>query len=320
MIEKFGTELPSKSLDLQNSFNEIKETPETEKNSLDHLDNLDKTSVERIEHPNGDVSEVVYENDVKVSETKTSPDGTERNIDYQPEIGSKVVEIQKPNGQYEEVTHFSNGDISRETYSKEGQKLSSFERVGNHSIEKQYNTVGNLHRTVEKQYDAAGNVDHRIEKQYDTAENAYRGRRDGEWFRIPNQEYTLDNGAHYKTDELGRLVYAKMDTISVKDTNSRENIDSKLKIPGVEKTDDRGHLIADRMGGTPGIENLVAQDSNLNRGEFKALENKACELSASGHEVGWQVEPRYFGDSQRPENFVVTMIVDGETQQKTFEN
>ena len=29
MIEKFGTELPSKSLDLQNSFNEIKETPET---------------------------------------------------------------------------------------------------------------------------------------------------------------------------------------------------------------------------------------------------------------------------------------------------
>ena len=42
----------------------------------------------------------------------------------------------------------------------------------------------------------------------------------------------------------------------------------------MRKTDDRGHLIADRFNGSGGIENLVPMDSDLNQhGDYMKMEN-----------------------------------------------
>ncbi|MCY7791647.1 MULTISPECIES: DNA/RNA non-specific endonuclease [Bacillus] len=38
--------------------------------------------------------------------------------------------------------------------------------------------------------------------------------------------------------------------------------------------DHAGHLAADRFGGSPELDNLVSQSSNVNQSKYKRLENK----------------------------------------------
>lgn len=49
--------------------------------------------------------------------------------------------------------------------------------------------------------------------------------------------------------------------------------------------DDGGHLIAARFGGSSVEENLIAQDSNFNRGAYKRMENDWASHIASGDKV-----------------------------------
>lgn len=39
-------------------------------------------------------------------------------------------------------------------------------------------------------------------------------------------------------------------------------------------TDDAGHIIAKRLGGSGDVDNVFPQDSHINRGQFKAFEAK----------------------------------------------
>lgn len=50
-------------------------------------------------------------------------------------------------------------------------------------------------------------------------------------------------------------------------------------------TDDGGHLIGARFGGLSLEGNLFPQDANLNRGEYKRLENAWAQLLKDGNEV-----------------------------------
>jgi len=137
----------------------------------------------------------------------------------------------------------------------------------------------------------------------------------------PNTEYEV-NGYKYQTDEKGRIIICE-GTLKLEE-GERNAYDQK--IVGREdkkKTDDGGHLVATIFGGSGDIDNLVPMDSNLNKGEWKKLENiwkKALE-SNPPKKVQVKITPIYEGDSQRPVKFKVNYKIGNRRwEEKKFNN
>ena len=137
----------------------------------------------------------------------------------------------------------------------------------------------------------------------------------------PNTEYEV-NGYKYQTDEKGRIIICE-GTLKLED-GERNAYDQK--IVGREdkkKTDDGGHLVATIFGGSGDIDNLVPMDSNLNRGEWRKLENiwrDALEAEPP-QEVHVTIMPVYEDDSQRPTAFDIEyQIGNGKVEYKEFKN
>ena len=148
----------------------------------------------------------------------------------------------------------------------------------------------------------------------------------GEKYRIgdsllPNKVFEV-NGYKYKTDDKGRVISAE-GKLQVKNHEGRNDMDARSVIDkgDMRKTDDRGHLIADRFNGSGGLENVVAMDSNLNQhGDYKKMENTLADAKQDGANVQLKVEPVYKGDSTRPSEFRVSYSIDGEKTVTVFKN
>jgi len=85
--------------------------------------------------------------------------------------------------------------------------------------------------------------------------------------------------------------------------------------------DDGGHLIGVRFGGAPGSENLDAQNRQLNRGVFKAVENSWARALEDGDQVFVDVETFKSEDSERPAacmGYSITKHPDGSRECETF--
>lgn len=132
----------------------------------------------------------------------------------------------------------------------------------------------------------------------------------------PNVVYER-NGYEYKTDELGRtkLVTGDLDLTE----GNRTPLQTEVGHMGVEG-DEGGHLIGTRFNGPTDAFNLVPQDANLNRGEWKAMENSWADGLSNGQDVKVMVEPVYGDDSIRPESFEVLSQVNGELTYTSFLN
>ena len=138
---------------------------------------------------------------------------------------------------------------------------------------------------------------------------------------LPNNTYEI-NGYKYETDDKGRIISAE-GTLQAKDHDGKKEITDKMKDVGKgdqKENDQRGHLIGDQFNGGSGLENLVPQDAKLNNGEVKELENSLAKEVKNGNEVYLKVEPHYSGDSQRPDSFKYTYIINGEKSIKVFRN
>lgn len=152
---------------------------------------------------------------------------------------------------------------------------------------------------------------------YDDNGNLYRVEND----LTPNNEYEI-NGYKYKTDEQGRIVSAE-GTLHLKDRDGRLTIKDSIEDIGKgdqKEGDDRGHLIGDQFDGSNGLENMVPQDANINRNDFRNFENELAKAVKDGKEVTVKVEPIYDGDSRRPDAIVVTYSIDGEESVRVFPN
>lgn len=79
------------------------------------------------------------------------------------------------------------------------------------------------------------------------------------------------------------------------------------KLPG----DHAGHLAGDRFGGSPEINNLVSQLSDVNLSDYKKLENQWAKALEEGKDVSVNVKVNYIGDSLRPDSFDVRYTIDG---------
>ena len=130
---------------------------------------------------------------------------------------------------------------------------------------------------------------------------------------VANNAYEI-HGYKYETDDQGRIVSAE-GKLQLKDHDNYRNIkDSREKIgKGDEKkTDDRGHIIGDQFNGSNGMENIVAQDSELNQGEYKNFENQRANDVKMGKEVYMRVDLDYPGISYRPDSFLVKYSINEE--------
>ena len=108
----------------------------------------------------------------------------------------------------------------------------------------------------------------------------------------------------YETDRFGRIVHCegtlrleegKVNPVHQRNAGGESRLD----------TDDGGHLIARRFGGSERIDNLVPMDYHLNRGEYKHMENEWAEALAEGYSVEVKIKCNYTNDSFRPDSFSV---------------
>ncbi|GEC93729.1 DNA/RNA non-specific endonuclease [Brevibacillus brevis] len=83
-----------------------------------------------------------------------------------------------------------------------------------------------------------------------------------------------------------------------------------------------GHLAGDRFGGSPKIDNLVSQLSEVNQKKYKKIENKwaAALKEEPPKKVTVDVEIVYSGNNMRPDKFIVNYTIDGKAASAKFKN
>lgn len=174
-----------------------------------------------------------------------------------------------------------------------------------------------------------------IKPDYDVQENPHHEKLDGiiyhyddngKLYRVGNElaqntQYEL-NGYKYTTDEQSRIVSAE-GTLHLKDREGRLPIKDSIEDIGKgfqREGDDRGHLIGDQFDGSNGLENMIPQDADINRNDFKNFENELSKEVKDGKSVSVNIEPVYEGISRRPEAIVVSYSIDGKENMRIFPN
>ncbi|MFB5282124.1 T7SS effector LXG polymorphic toxin [Peribacillus sp. Hz7] len=125
----------------------------------------------------------------------------------------------------------------------------------------------------------------------------------------------------YETDSVGRVV--KFETENLQLTTRTERLSHSKNTPGkVKGQDHAGHLAGDRFGGSPKIDNLVSQLSDVNLKQYKKIEEEwATALKETPpKEVTVDVEIIYSGNDMRPKKFIVNYSIDGELGFEVIEN
>lgn len=140
----------------------------------------------------------------------------------------------------------------------------------------------------------------------------------------PNQEYTTgENKYKYQTDNNGNIISAHADELKLKTHGGR--LKHKAQTPGKLPYDAAGHLFADQFGGSPDLDNLVSQSSDINRGikgssnTYRSMERQRSDALKNGQRVtDVDIKISYKNRSSRSSSFRVTYKMDGEAFRRTF--
>jgi len=113
----------------------------------------------------------------------------------------------------------------------------------------------------------------------------------------------------YETDGMRRISKFETDNLKLTERQSLlpHNPDTPRKLDG----DHAGHLAGDRFGGSPELDNLVSQSSNVNLSQYKKIENQWDTAIKEGKQVKVNVEIKYDGGGLRPSEFNVQYEIDG---------
>ncbi|MEK4835071.1 DNA/RNA non-specific endonuclease [Bacillus sp. FSL H8-0545] len=138
----------------------------------------------------------------------------------------------------------------------------------------------------------------------------------------PNIRYKIGEFDYfYETDSLGRIE--KFETDKLQLTEREKGLSHSKNTPGkVKRQDHAGHLAGDRFGGSPKIDNLVSQLSDVNLKQYKKIEEEwaAALKAAPPKEVNVDVEIVYSGNDMRPKEFIVNYSIDGKWAFEVIEN
>ncbi|OJT61187.1 T7SS effector LXG polymorphic toxin [Bacillus altitudinis] len=137
----------------------------------------------------------------------------------------------------------------------------------------------------------------------------------------PNVVYSTKQGYTYTTDHYGRIVKVEASDLKYGEVKRNQYAQSNSGKPDRLLDDDGGHLIASIFKGSGDIDNLVPMNGNLNKGEWKKLENTWADALQNGDEVKVKITPNYKADSLRPETFDIKYkIGDDEWEIRRFDN
>ena len=127
----------------------------------------------------------------------------------------------------------------------------------------------------------------------------------------PNVRFkTGEFGYWGETDEFGRLTSMSTDNLQL--TARTKRLPHNPNTPGKAIGDDAGHIIADRFGGSPELDNLVSQLRSVNRQVFARYERRWASAVSKGAKVELKIQVLYEGDSFRPSGFKLDYKIDGE--------
>lgn len=147
----------------------------------------------------------------------------------------------------------------------------------------------------------------RIKNYFDDNGNLYRTGKN----LASNTQY-VKNGYEYFTDDIGRVTRATGDLRL--NEGARASINASMDDIGKGYqliTDHRGHIIADRFGGSNDLDNLIAQNGKLNQGQYSSLENKWAKALKEGKNVNVDIKLHYKNNSFRPYQFTINYTIDG---------
>jgi hypothetical protein len=160
--------------------------------------------------------------------------------------------------------------------------------------------------------------------EYRIGENIYETDDTGRTYKengkvLPETEYTI-NGNTYRTDACGRKVSCDAGLKYTED--GVRNIKEQRESGGSERLegDDGGHIVARILGGSEGLENLVAMRGTVNRGDYKRMENEMSKALLEGKDVKAHFGLRYEEDSERPSTIRAEYTIDGKKTVCRFDN
>ncbi len=136
----------------------------------------------------------------------------------------------------------------------------------------------------------------------------------------PNSKYaTGEFSDHiYITDDIGRIKNVEVESLKLSEA---DRLKHNPKTPGKLPGDHAGHLIADRFGGSPELDNLVSQLDEVNLSSYKKMENYWANSLENGRAVtDIKINVNYDGDGLRPISFDVSYKIDGEMNLDNFSN
>lgn len=124
-------------------------------------------------------------------------------------------------------------------------------------------------------------------------------------------------GYLYETDSKGRIINAIADPLKI---SGAKRLMHSSNPAGKLEFDHAGHIIADRFGGSPELDNIIAQAKDVNLSDYKKLENSWATAIKEGKEVKVDIEIKYDEDKLRPDVFHVKSWIDGEIEYKKIAN
>ncbi|MGC5775256.1 DNA/RNA non-specific endonuclease [Paenibacillus pabuli] len=126
----------------------------------------------------------------------------------------------------------------------------------------------------------------------------------------PNIEYTSPDGYTYRTDSQGRIIECEGTLMLGKGDRSEYAQRTVGKGQGRLPDDDGGHLIGAQFKGPKDIDNLVPQNSQINRsgGVWYEMETEWANAlnEVPPKKVTVKIEPIYSGSTMRPDSFKIT--------------
>ena len=137
-------------------------------------------------------------------------------------------------------------------------------------------------------------------KGYNFGDNSSRSLHDD--LRDPNL-FTDNQPGNYT---YGETPYGKHAEGNMTLSDGERNARAQREAGGVNRrpTDDGGHLIGNRFDGSGDAENLDAQDSNINRGSYKQLENREAAQLQNGDQVFTSKDTFKSNHSERPDAYM----------------
>ena len=167
------------------------------------------------------------------------------------------------------------------------------------------------------------NLENDTPEQENPEESSAESHFDSAYELKANESYEV-NGYRYETDDRGRIEHCEG---KLQLENGKRNPDHQRKAGGEDRldTDDGDHLIAARFNGSSKVDNIVPMDAQVNRGDYKAMEEEWARELKKGNSVEVNIDVSYPDNGKRPDSIDVDYKVtepDGTTwyDYKHFDN